>query len=52
MVSIIRRDPTHLVEHILQTWPVVARKHDQDDVRVVVAQRPETVKVFLSCRVP
>lgn len=31
---------------------MVARKHDKDDVRVVVRERPETVKVLLACRVP
>jgi hypothetical protein len=31
---------------------VVARKHDEDHVGVVVAQRSQSVKVLLPCRVP
>jgi hypothetical protein len=31
---------------------MVDGKDDEDDVRVVVAERPETIKVLLSRRVP
>lgn len=42
----------YLVIDVVERRAVVTRKHDENHVRLVIAQRPEAVKVFLAGSVP
>ena len=43
---------TYLILHVCKTGRKIDGEHDEDDVRLGITERPQSVVLFLSCCIP